>query len=92
MQRAVMRQLPNQPETALNKKECVTIEQMIEATTLNGAYQFKCEDKLGSITVGKQADLVVLDSDITACKPENISDAKVLRTMVGGEWVFTRAV
>ena len=92
IQRAVMRQLPNQPETALNKKECVTIEQMIEATTLNGAYQFKCEDKLGSITVGKQADLVVLDTDITACKPENIADTKVLRTMVGGEWVFTSAV
>ena len=91
IQRAVMRQLPNQPETSLNKKECVTIEQMIEATTLNGAYQFKCEDKLGSITVGKQADLVLLDTDITACNPENIADTKVWRTMIGGEWVFIRA-
>ena len=58
---------------------------------MNGAYQLKCEDKLGSITVGKMADLVLLDTDITACKPENISDTKVLRTMVGGEWVFNRA-
>ena len=91
MQFAVLRQLANQPETVLLANERVTIEQMIEASTLNGAYQFKCEDKLGSITVGKEADMVVLDSDITTCAPEKISDAKVLRTMIGGEWVYTRA-
>lgn len=91
MQFAVLRQLANQPETVLWANERVTIEQMIEASTLNGAYQFKCEDKLGSITVGKEADMVVLDSDITTCAPEKISDAKVLRTMIGGEWVYTRA-
>ena len=90
IQRGVMRQLPNQPETLLGGNERVTVEQMIEAVTLNGAYQLKCEDKLGSITVGKQADLVVLDTDITACKPENIADTKVLKTMISGEWVYTR--
>ena len=92
IQRGVMRQLPNQPETLMGGNERVTVEKMIEAVTLNGAYQLKCEDKLGSITVGKQADLVVLDLDIIACKPENIADTKVLKTMVGGEWVFTREV
>ena len=40
-----------------------------------------------AITVGKEADLVVLEEDITACDPEHIAEAKVLRTMVGGEWV-----
>ena len=40
-----------------------------------------------AITVGKEADLVVLEQDITACDPKHIADAKVLRTMVGGEWV-----
>ena len=34
---------------------------------------------------GRQADIVVLDSDTTACAPEHINDAKVLRTMIGGE-------
>ncbi|MBQ9487983.1 MAG: amidohydrolase, partial [Selenomonadaceae bacterium] len=90
IQTAVIRQLPDKPETLLNPSERVTVEQMIKAATLNGAYQFKCEDTLGSITVGKKADLVVLDSDITACKPEKINDATVLRTMIEGEWVFNR--
>ena len=89
IQTAVIRQIPGKPETLLNPSESVTVEQMIKAATLNGAYQFKCEDTLGSITVGKKADIVVLDSDITACESEHITDAKVLRTMIEGEWVYT---
>ena len=91
IQTAVIRQLPGKPETLLNPSERVTVEQMIKAATLNGAYQFKCEDTLGSITVGKKADMVVLDSDITACESEKIADSKVLRTMIEGEWVYTCA-
>ena len=53
--------------------------------------QLLCEDRLGSITVGKEADLVVLGDDITACVPEHIQDAPVLGAMVGGNWVYTRA-
>lgn len=89
MQFGVTRQFPDVPESVLNAKERVTIEQMIKATTLNGAYQFKCEDTLGSITVGKEADIVLLDTDITACDSEKIADSKVLGTMIGGEWVYT---
>ena len=89
LQMGVIRQVPGQPETSLNPKECVTLGQMIQAATINAAFQLKCEDTLGSITVGKQADMVVLDADITACKPEKITDAKVLGTMIGGEWVYT---
>lgn len=92
IQFAVLRQIPGKPETLLYPSERVTVEQMIKAATLNGAYQFKCENMLGSITVGKKADIVILDSDITACEPEKITDAKVLRTMIGGEWVYTREI
>ena len=92
IQKGVLRQYPGQPDTLHAPEERVTVEQMIEASTLNEAYQLLCDDRLGSITVGKEADLVILDSDITACKPENIADAKVLKTMVGGEWVYTCAV
>ncbi len=90
IQTAVIRQIPGEPETLLNPSERVTVEQMIKAATFNGAYQFKCEDTLGSITVGKKADMVLLDSDITTCESEKINDANVLRTMIEGEWVYTR--
>ncbi len=89
IQSGIMRQVPDKPETLLNPKESVTLEQMITAATLNGAYELKCEARLGSIEVGKEADMVALNSDITACTPEKITDAKVLGTMIGGEWVYT---
>jgi predicted amidohydrolase YtcJ len=91
MQKGVIRQLPGCSDTLHNPGERVTIEQMIEATTFNEAYQMLCDDRLGSITVGKEADLVVLDQDITTCDPEHIADATVLRTMVGGSWVYIHA-
>ena len=90
MQKGVTRQVPGKPETLHWPAERVMVEQMIEATTLNEAYQLLCEDRLGSISVGKEADLVVLEDDITACNPEKIADTKVLRTMVGGAWVYLR--
>ena len=62
---------------------------MIKAATINGAYELKCENILGNIMVGKQADMVFLNSDITTCKPEKIAETKVLGTMIGGEFVYT---
>ena len=53
----------------------------------NGAFSKKWHDV--TLRCGKEADMVVLSSDITACAPEKITDAKVLGTMIGGEWVYT---
>lgn len=91
MQKGVLRQLPGQPDTLHGAAERVSVEQMIEATTINEAYQLLCDDRLGSIAVGKEADLVVLGDDITQCEPEHIEDAPVLGTMIGGEWVYVRS-
>ena len=88
IQKGVTRHIPGQPETLHWPAQRVTVGQMIEATTLNEAYQLRCEDRLGSITVGKEADLLVLEEDITACDPEKIADTKVLGTMVSGAWVY----
>ncbi|MBQ6954351.1 MAG: amidohydrolase [Bacteroidales bacterium] len=88
IQKGVTRTVIGQPDTLHAPAERVTVEQMIEAATLNEAFQLKCEDRLGSITVGKEADMVVLGEDITTCDPQHIAESPVLRTMVGGEWVY----
>ena len=56
--------------------------------TLNGARVLFWEDQLGSIEPGKLADLVVLDRDILTCPVDEIKDAKVMLTIVGGEVVY----
>ena len=70
MQFGAIRQAAGMLENLLGEEERVTIAQMIEATTINAAFQLKRDDRLGSIAMGKQADIVLLDRDITACDPE----------------------
>jgi len=41
-----------------------SLSRMIEAYTRNGAYPFRMEDQIGTIEVGKIADLVVLDQNL----------------------------
>ena len=53
--------------------------------TLNNAYAAFEEDLKGSITVGKLADITVLDRDIMTVADTEIADARVDITIVGGE-------
>jgi hypothetical protein len=69
-------------------EERVTVEQMIESFTINGAYANFLEDETGSLEVGKAADLVVLSRDILSCPPEEITEAEVELTVFGGRAVF----
>jgi len=55
--------------------------------TINAAYILGEEDKLGSIEVGKQADLVVLSKDIMECPVDDLLSIKALTTIVGGKIV-----
>ena len=45
----------------------------------------------GSITVGKLADITVLDTDIMTVPEDQILNAKVDYTIVGGEVRYNRA-
>jgi len=48
----------------LPRDERLSLEQLIQGYTQNGAFQLRRENDLGSIKVGKLADLVVLDNDL----------------------------
>lgn len=46
------------------------------------------DDVTGSLTVGKFADLVILDRDLFALPDDAIADARVSRTLIGGRTVY----
>jgi predicted amidohydrolase YtcJ len=73
-----------------NAEECVDLDTMIAAYTINGAYANHREDDLGSIEVGKVADLIVLDKNLFEIPSEDIAKARVQLTLVEGEEVFNR--
>ena len=43
------------------------------------------ENIKGSLEPGKLADMIILDTDILTCPPEQIKNFKVLTTIVGGQ-------
>lgn len=71
-------------EGVLNANEAVPLETMLAAYTINGAFLMHQENDTGSISVGKAADLVVLDRDLFAIPAEDISEAKVVATYLDG--------
>ncbi|GMR17565.1 MAG: amidohydrolase [Gammaproteobacteria bacterium] len=80
--------LSGQPEGGWFPQEKITIEEAIQAYTLNTAYAAFEEDIKGSITVGKLADYVVVSDNLLTMDPDHIKDVKVLTTIVGGKVVY----
>ena len=70
------------------ENEALTPEEALRSYTLGGAYVTGREDRQGSITPGKLADLVVLDRDPLAIPPDELDRVRPTATMLGGEWVF----
>jgi predicted amidohydrolase YtcJ len=63
----------------------MTRQEALASYTINNAYAAFWENELGSITVGKLADITVLDRDIMTIPEAQIPSAKVLYTIVGGK-------
>ncbi|MFI1885275.1 amidohydrolase [Streptomyces jumonjinensis] len=56
--------------------------------TAGSAYQLGMERRIGKLTPGAAADLIVLDRDVTRVPVREISDTRVRLTLVGGEAVY----
>jgi predicted amidohydrolase YtcJ len=68
----------------------MTREQALRSYTINNAFAAFEEDRKGSITPGKLADMVVLSKNIMTVPEDEVRDARVLYTIVGGRVVFQR--
>ncbi len=66
----------------------ITVEQALRMMTIEGAYAVKQEDYIGSLEVGKYADLIVIDDDPLTMNPDNLKDINVLLTMIDGKIEF----
>ncbi len=75
-----------QPEQRLGVAEAIA------AYTINPAFASYEEDRKGSVTEGKLADLVVLSQDILTVSPHAIRETKVDLTILGGSVIHRRAV
>jgi predicted amidohydrolase YtcJ len=89
---AITRSLPKLP--ALNPQQAISVREVLEAYTLNGARMLGIEKDAGSLEVGKSADFIVLDRDILALgdggHADEIMGTQVLETWFQGKRVYQR--
>ncbi|PIE14216.1 MAG: hydrolase [Rhodobacterales bacterium] len=69
--------------------EKMSLESMIKGYTINAAYQLGMEKEIGSLTVGKAADIVVLDENLFKIKPTDIHNVKVDMTIMNGKTTYS---
>ena len=86
---AVRRQDPDDRVSGfLNKNESIDLTEILKAYTINAAYLMHREEYTGSIEVGKAADLIILERNLYNIPVDEISEVKVLQTLLEGKTVF----
>lgn len=72
----------------LNAPECITREQALRAMTTDCAYQWREENRQGSIAAGKLANFAIFNADFLHDDLDAIWDAEVIATYVDGKLVY----
>jgi len=89
---AVSRQDDNSwPPAGWFPEQKMTREESLKSMTIWPAYAAFQEQTMGSLTVGKLADFVILDRDIMTIPDSEILGTNVLATYIGGRVVFERS-
>lgn len=80
-----------EPEGGWNPKEKLSIHDALRAYTLGGAYASFRDHDLGTIGVGKLADMVVTEHNLFECATDRqaMFDMKVIMTVMDGEIVYS---
>ena len=72
----------------LGPEQRATVMEALYAITQGAAYQYFEEDEKGSITSGKRADLVILETNPLAVDPAQLADVKIAETFARGVSVY----
>ena len=75
----------------LNAEPALSRADVLRTITLNAAEQLKLDTVVGSVEVGKFADLIVLEKNFMQVPEDELGRNNVLLTMVGGRIVWAKA-
>jgi predicted amidohydrolase YtcJ len=67
----------------------LTLAEALSAYTVGAAYAANAEHRLGKLSEGYLADLIVLEQDIFSMDPNDLLTMNAAATMINGEWVYT---
>jgi predicted amidohydrolase YtcJ len=84
---AVTRRPRSNADRAWQPEQCMTREEAVRSFTTWNAFASRQETELGSLEVGKRADVVVLSEDVFTCDAARIPEIRPTLTLVAGEIV-----
>lgn len=89
METAVTRKPPSHQGVtqAFLPEQCLTIAESLQGYTMLAAQAAWRSEETGSLSHGKSADLIVIDRDLFACEPQDISETQVDVTLFRGKIV-----
>lgn len=68
--------------------EAMTLDEIVKASTYGGAYTNFMEDEVGSLEVGKKADVIILDRNIFKVDIEKVAGLAIETTIFDGKVVY----
>ena len=74
---------------ALLPEQSLTLQDMVDAYTINAATALKQERTTGSLETGKRGDFIVLDRDIFSIDPFDLHNTRVTATYLDGREVYS---
>ena len=73
---------------AVGVDQAINVEEALRACTHDAAASYFADDRLGTLEVGKLADVVVLTGDPFTTPPARLGEMRVEMTLLGGEVVY----
>lgn len=77
------------PQEVLGGDQTVSVSEALKTVTLSAAHSLFLEKQVGSLEIGKLADLAVLEQDPTAVPSSQIDEIAVSRTYLAGKALYT---
>ena len=76
------------PKDGFVPEQRISLAQALQAYTYGSAVVESFSERLGTLHAGKLADIVIMDRDLFAAKPEELLEAKPAYTIVGGTILY----
>lgn len=76
------------PQEVLGAEQTVSVDEALKTVTISAAHSLFLEKQVGSLEVGKLADLAILKQDPTTVPTDQIDEIEVLRTYLGGKALY----
>ncbi|MDG1858265.1 MAG: amidohydrolase, partial [Emcibacteraceae bacterium] len=92
MEIGTTRQAPGEPDSQMQPpmEERLDVASLIRGYTIDAAYQLRMEDEIGSIKIGKKADLTILNNNPLEVDKYEIHKIEVDFTMMDGNVVYEK--